>query len=169
MLKKILLSLLFILILIQFVRPARNEGDDQTNAINKIYPVPEDLNKILAVACYDCHSNKTRYPWYNTIQPVAWYLNNHVIDGKRHLNFSDFTKRRIAIQNKKFEEIIDMIDKDKMPLSSYTLIHSDARLNDDQKQSITSWAQTQMDALKARYPADSLIMPKRPGGPPPGK
>lgn len=163
MVKKILLALGAVLIIIQFIRPEQNLSDDRTYDISTKYVVPEDVNQILEVACNDCHSNKTRYPWYANIQPVAWRLNDHVVDGKRHLNFSTFTQRPIAVQNHKLEEVIEMVDEKEMPLNEYTYfgLHADANLTDDQRQLIITWAKAQMDTLKANYPADSLVMKPR--------
>lgn len=170
MLKKILLGLGAILVIIQFIRPEKNLSDDQTYAVATKYAVPDNVKSILKVACDDCHSNKTEYPWYANIQPVAWFLDHHVTDGKRHLNFSNFTSRPVAYQNHKFEETIEMIKENEMPLPSYTYfgLHSGAKLTEDQKQILIKWAETNMDSLKAQYPADSLIM-RRPQGPPPSK
>jgi len=163
MLRKILIALGILLIAIQFFRPEKNLSNDQTFDISKNYPVPENVRKTLEVACNDCHSNQTKYPWYAEIQPVAWWLNSHVTDGKRHLNFSDFTRRRIAVQNHKFEETIEVIKENEMPLDSYTWmgLHHEANLTDKQRQELVNWAQEQMDSLKAKYPADSLIMKRR--------
>lgn len=170
MLKKILLGLGAILVIIQFIRPEKNLSDDQTYAVATKYAVPDNVKSILKVACDDCHSNKTEYPWYANIQPVAWFLDHHVTDGKRHLNFSNFTSRPVAYQNHKFEETIEMIKENEMPLPSYTYfgLHSGAKLTEDQKQILIKWAETNMDSLKAQYPADSLVM-RRPQGPPPSK
>ena len=95
------------------------------------------------------------------MQPIASWLAWHVNDGKRHLNFSEFTNRRVAIQNHKFEEIIENLKEGEMPLNSYTWTHKDARLSDEQKQLITAWAQSNMDTLKAHYPVDSLVLRRR--------
>jgi hypothetical protein len=167
--KKIFYGLGVIFLLAQFLRPEKNLSDDQTHAISTKYPVPDSVAAILKVACNDCHSNKTTYPWYAEIQPVAWWLSDHVKDGKRHFNLSDFTTRRIAFQNHKLEEMIEQIEKGEMPLPSYTNfgLHSEAKLTAQQKRILVSWAKTQMDSLKVQYPADSLVMPKRPQGPPP--
>ncbi|MDH4459789.1 MAG: heme-binding domain-containing protein, partial [Flectobacillus sp.] len=89
--KKILSGLGIAFVLIQFVRPIKNESDDQTHHIATKYPMTSEVEHLLKVSCNDCHSNKTVYPWYNNIQPVAWMLANHVNDGKRHLNLSTFT------------------------------------------------------------------------------
>ncbi|MFN3380758.1 MAG: heme-binding domain-containing protein [Runella zeae] len=163
MLKKILIGLGVVLVAIQFVRPERNLSDDRTYDVSTKYAVPEDVKQILAVACNDCHSNKTEYPWYANIQPVAWFLDHHVTDGKRHLNFSNFTSRSVAYQNHKFEETIEMLKEGEMPLASYTYLglHAGANLTEPQKQSLINWAQANMDSLKAQYPADSLVMRRK--------
>lgn len=165
--KKILLGLMAMLIIIQFIRPEKNESGEDADNFSKKYPVPEEVSAIMKVGCNDCHTNKTVYPWYSNIQPVAWWMNNHIIDGKRHLNLSTFLSRPIAFQNHKLEEIIEMVKEREMPLASYTNfgLHAEANLSDAQRQTLINWAQTQMDTLKAQYPADSLVM-KRPGSPP---
>ena len=165
MLKKILIGLGLLLLIIQFIRPDKNDSNDMINDISTKYQVPSELNKVLQVSCNDCHSNKTRYPWYAEIQPVAWWLNDHVVDGKKHLNFSEFTKKPLFVQNHKFDEIIEMVGDKEMPLPSYTNLglHSEANLTDDQRKMIVDWAKMQMDYLKKTYPADSLVFPKRDG------
>ena len=88
MFKKILLIILVILIIIQFIHPARNRSTgDQPNNISKAYLVVPDVKAILAKACLDCHSNNTRYRWYFKIQPLDWWLTSHINDGKGELNF----------------------------------------------------------------------------------
>lgn len=159
--KPVLLALAAIFILSQFIRPAKNLSNDQSNNVSRKYPVPDSVQAILKVACNDCHSNFTVYPWYAEVQPVASWLASHVSDGKRHLNFSTFTAPRVAVQNHKFEEIIDMVKEGEMPLASYTWIHRDAILDDQQKETLIQWAQTNMDSLKAQYPADSLVLRRR--------
>ncbi|MBA4851701.1 heme-binding domain-containing protein [Emticicia sp. BO119] len=163
MLKKILLGLGVILILIQFIRPEKNESNDKTHDISTKYMIPTEVNHLLEVACNDCHSNKTLYPWYSQIQPIAWWMNHHVEDGKRHLNFSTFTSLPVAVQNHKFEETIEMIDEKEMPLESYTFLglHKEANLSDADRKAIIDWAKAQMDTLKANYPADSLKLKRR--------
>jgi hypothetical protein len=167
--KKILYGLGGIFLIIQLYRPEKNLSDDQTFAISTKYPMPDSVAAIMKVACNDCHSNKTTYPWYAEVQPVAWWLSDHVKDGKRHFNLSEFTTRRIAFQNHKLEEMIEEVEKGDMPLPSYTYmgLHSEAKLTAGQRQTLINWAHTQMDSLKVQYPADSLVMPKRPQGPPP--
>lgn len=159
--KPLLWTLLVVFILAQFIRPEKNLSNDQANHISTKYPVPDTVEAILKVACYDCHSNITRYPWYANVQPVASWLANHVDEGKRKLNFSNFTSRKIAIQNHKLEEVIEMVREAEMPLASFTWVHRDAILSQGQKDLLINWAQAGMDSLKAQYPADSLVLKRR--------
>ncbi len=167
MLRKILIALIVILIIAQFFRPEKNISNDNTHHISTKYPMPDDVKGILEKACYNCHSNKTDYPWYASIQPFAAWIANHVKDGKRHLNFSEFTTRPIAVQNHKLEEVIETVKENEMPLSSYTWLgsHPEAKISVDERNILINWAQDQMDSLKANYPPDSLIL-KRPPAPP---
>jgi hypothetical protein len=165
MFKKVLLVLAIILVLIQFFRPGKNISDVRVNDITTKYVIPANVKVHLENACNDCHSNKTEYPWYSNIQPVAWWMNSHVNDGKRHLNFNNFTHRNIAYQNHKFEEIVEVIKEGEMPLPSYTWLgmHPAANLTEEEANEIAMWAQAQMDILKRDYPADSLVMKRRAG------
>ena len=161
MIKKILLALLIILLVIQFIKPKKNiHPGPQPEDISTLYPVPADVDSILSVACKDCHSNNTRYPWYNNIQPVAWFLANHVTDGKRSFNLNEFATFPVARQYDKIEEIKKQIDKGEMPLSSYTLIHKDAVLTDAQKNTIINWSESIRKQMEAKYPKDSLVRRK---------
>ncbi|HSZ86709.1 MAG TPA: heme-binding domain-containing protein [Puia sp.] len=161
MIKKILLGIAMIIIIIQFIRPAKNLSGNGSRDISLIYKEPEDVKTILDRSCADCHSNKTVYPWYAEIQPVGWWLSNHIVQGKRHFNLNDFTNLRIAIQKKKMEEVMEQIENDDMPLNSYTIIHKDAELSGADKQVLNAWCQQIIDTIKSKYPADSLILKKQ--------
>ena len=163
MLKKILLGLVAILVIIQFIRPDKNNSDERTNDITTAYEVPQNVASIMEVACNDCHTNNTQYPWYSNIQPVGWWLANHVNDGKRHLNFSEFTRIPLAVQYHKFEEVVETVEEGEMPLESYTALglHAEADLSDAQRETLISWAKSQMTMMKEKYPADSLVMKRR--------
>jgi len=164
--KRFFLFLLIVFVVIQFFRPAKNKSEGiSPNDISTKYTIPQDVLASLKTSCYDCHSNNTRYPWYNNIQPVAWWLAGHIKDGKKDLNFSEFTSYRIGKQYAKLEQINDLVKKEEMPLESYTWIHKDAILNQQQKLAIASWVTGLRDSMKSQYPADSLKRPQRPQQP----
>lgn len=151
--KKILYGLLVVLVLIQFIRPAKNNAEiPSPNSIVKQYSVPADVQKSLDVACMDCHSNKTTYPWYSNIQPVGWWLQKHVNDGKRHLNFSEFATYAPKKANHKLEEVIESQNEGWMPLDSYTWIHKDSKLTQQQKDAIVTWAQNVQQQIQTANP-----------------
>ncbi len=164
LIKNILLLLLFILVIIQFIHPAKNSNLSATissNDISKLYAVPDSVQHLLKTSCYDCHSNNTVYPWYSKIQPVDWWLNHHVNEGKGELNFDEFASYRIGRQYKKLEEVINQVKENEMPLGSYTWIHKNAILTENQKSAIINWATAIRDTIKLHTAPDSLIM-KRP-------
>ncbi|MBN8854169.1 MAG: cytochrome C [Sphingobacteriales bacterium 50-39] len=151
MIKKIFLFLVFALVVIQFIRPAENHSDKQSaNDITLHYTVPDTVRAILQRSCYDCHSNNTVYPWYNKIQPVAWWLSSHIKDGKRELNFSEFASYPPAKQAKKLKNTVKEVKGEGMPLDSYLWIHKDAKLEQGQKDTLIQWANSlQQTILKA--------------------
>jgi hypothetical protein len=159
MLKKILILLLVSFIAIQFFRPEKNINTTtaaNANDISKVFSVPDNVQTILKTSCYDCHSNNTVYPWYASIQPSAWWLKDHVDEGKKEVNFNEFASYSPRRQFKKFEEIKEQIEEEEMPLSSYTLIHRNAILSKEQSATLTEWATAQQSSMKAKYPEDSL-------------
>ena len=159
--------LLIALVVIQFFRPKKNiNPGDQPNSISKKFSVSADVQTILDKACMDCHSNNTRYPWYSNIQPVAWWLDDHVRDGIKELNFDEYTNKRPRFQYRRMEQTIELVKEEEMPLPSYTWTHNDAILSQEEKEKLTSWAQSVMTTLESQYPIDSL---KRKGPPPPQK
>jgi hypothetical protein len=141
MIKKIAYALLVALIIIQFFKPERNLSTTKSaNDITNKYAVPASVQEILKTSCFDCHSNNTVYPWYANIQPVAWWLADHVNEGKRELNFSEFLTYSPKKAHHKLEEVNDMVKEGEMPLQSYTIIHQNAKLNEAQKLEIATWA-----------------------------
>ncbi|MEI7734886.1 MAG: heme-binding domain-containing protein [Ferruginibacter sp.] len=166
-LKRLFLVLLLAFIVIQFFRPEKNISTvTSANDITTKYAVPADVQTILKTSCYDCHSNNTAYPWYNNIQPVAWWLKNHVDEGKKELNFSEFASYRIGRQYRKLDEVNKQIKEGEMPLESYTIIHGNAKLSEQQKLVVASWVNAIRDSIKAQYPEDSLKRPQKPQAPP---
>lgn len=160
--KKFWLLLVIVLVIIQFIHPKKNlSATPSPNAIARAYAVPENVQHILSVSCNDCHSNNTVYPWYSKIQPVDWWLNHHVNEGKEELNFDEFAQYSPRRQYRKMEELIKEIKGDGMPLDSYTWIHKDALLDMNQKATLTSWAEGIRRQLEQKFPPDSLNRPQK--------
>jgi len=162
-LKKLLLILIVVLIGLQFIPKAKkNQSTEiQPMAIEIVHTVPDSVLAILKNSCFDCHSNNTNYPWYANIQPVSWWLNDHIIEGKDELNLSEFGSYSLMRQFYKFKEIEEQVEADEMPLQSYTIIHQNAALSATDKQQIAKWTSNLMDSFQRVYPSDSLQRKKK--------
>ncbi|MEP7319606.1 MAG: heme-binding domain-containing protein [Panacibacter sp.] len=148
--KKLLLVLLVLFIVVQFIQPARNtNGQVVPTDITKLYALPNNVQGLLKTSCYDCHSNNTNYPWYSHIQPGAWLMAYDIKTGKAMLNFSQFGKLSNRRQQSKLQGIINQVEDDEMPISSYTLIHRNAVLTPAQKTMLINWAASIKDSLSA--------------------
>ncbi len=103
---------------------------------------PAEIQKILKTSCFDCHSNETVWPWYSRIAPASFLITHDVNDGRKHLNFSDFSEMDAFDSTDVAEEIIEALEDGKMPLPPYLMLHPDARLSDSQVKALISWAKT---------------------------
>ncbi len=139
--KRFLVLALLALIVLQFVRPDRNNGGYETLKpfLAETNP-PEQVAAILKTACYDCHSNQTLYPWYAEVAPISFWLNDHIKEGKQHLNFSSWERYSTKQKNKKLKELVEEVEHDEMPLQSYTFIHQDADLRPTETTALLDWA-----------------------------
>lgn len=138
--KIILLILLIVFVGIQFIPTKRNLSEIVPNTDFMIVNnVPNNIKATLQTSCYDCHSNNTSYPWYNTVQPVAWFLENHIEEGKAELNFSEWDNYSNRRKKSKLKSIVSQIKDNKMPLSSYTFIHKNTIISNNQKKEIIAW------------------------------
>ena len=150
--RKIVMGLLAVIILVQFIRPAKNAGNIALGSgITHTVNVPVTILNRLKTSCYDCHSNKTNYPWYSNIQPLGWWLAHHIKEGKAELNFNDFSSYSKRRQMSKLKAIVESIQDGSMPLSSYTLIHQTAKLTREDKKIIMDWAGKAKDSLTKIY------------------
>jgi len=139
---------MIVLVGIQFFPTSRNQSDEILSSdFTKLYEVPNNINQLLETSCYDCHSNNTNYPWYSNLQPLAWVLEHHIDEGKEELNFSEFGSYSNRRKRNKLKSIVNQIKKDQMPLSSYTLLHGDARFSENEKTEIVEY----IDGLIKRF------------------
>lgn len=150
-LKKILLGLLIVFFVIQFIRPARNISQQVLPTdITKTVNVPDKVLDIFKNSCYDCHSNNTRYPWYVNIEPMGWFMARHIKNGKADLNFSEFGTYSKRKQANKLKSIGLSINDGTMPISSYTIMHTDAKLSEENKKLITDWVLHTKDSMEIK-------------------
>ena len=133
--QRALLGVGVVLVAIQAVRPEKTNppitGDIQ---------VDENVKSLLKRACYDCHSNETKWPWSSNVAPVSWLVAEHVEDGRKHLNFSEWEKYEPGRKKHKLEECEGEVSAGNMPMPGYVALHGEAKLSDTEKQLLLDWA-----------------------------
>jgi hypothetical protein len=131
----ILLTAVLAAILIQFVPVDRDvpETDPNNDFLVMHDDIPEDVAEIMKKACYDCHSYKTRHPWYSYVAPVSWWLGNHIEHARENINLSIWGTYSVSDHQKMYEEMAEEVEEGSMPLNSYTWLHKDARLTEEER------------------------------------
>lgn len=132
--KNLAIVLVFLFLLIQSIRIDKTtQPINPTTDFISLTSANTDVANLLRIACYDCHSNQPTYPWYTNIAPVSWWVKHHINEGSHHLNFSEWGTYSEKRKNHKLKECIEMVEEGEMPMSSYTIMHSEAKLTEAQK------------------------------------
>ena len=135
-----------IVLVIQVIPVERNVSTvPPGQSFEKTEKVPANVAAILKVSCYDCHSNNTRYPWYSELQPGAYFMAQHIKEGKEELNFDEFNNYSKRRKKAKIKSIISQIEKEEMPLKSYLLLHPDAGLTPNKKKVLLQFFQSELE------------------------
>lgn len=136
--KFVLLSMFGLFIIVQFI-PTDHSNPPVVKEPNWDSPQTRGFSER---ACFDCHSNLVKYPWYSYIAPISWILRSHIKEGKEELNFSEWKG------NEDGAEIIENIQKGKMPLWEYKLMHPEARLTKAEQESFIAGLKRTIDQGK---------------------
>jgi len=141
--RNILLGLLVVMLLIQFIRidkvnPASPAGQDFVT----VEKPPAAVASILKNACYDCHSHQTTYPWYTNLAPVSWMIRSHIKGGRQHVNFSTWGAYDAKKRDHKLAEIAEEVGENRMPMKSYTWLHSEAKLSAADREILINWVKS---------------------------
>ncbi|RKR12304.1 heme-binding protein [Maribacter vaceletii] len=137
--KIILVCLVIVLIILQFFSVDQNNAEirDVTDFEAETKPSKE-VAAILEKQCYDCHTNKTVYPWYGKIAPVSMWMADHIEEGNEHFNLTEWNKYNDKKKDHKLDELIEEVEENKMPLKEYTWTHGN--ITEEEKESLIKWA-----------------------------
>jgi hypothetical protein len=139
------------LVVAQFYRPARtNPATDQSQSIESHLQVTPQTAAILDRSCNDCHSNKTRWPWYSNVAPVSWFVIDHVNEGRDNLNFSEWSRYTRRDTEGLLKQICREVKAGAMPLSSYTPMHPGSKLSADDVRTLCDWASAESARIAVR-------------------
>ena len=148
-LKIALIVIIVIAAAIQLIRPERFSTEMITPTdISRSVDIPAEVKTLLDGACNDCHSDNTVWPWYSNVAPVSWLIAFDVRKGKERLNFSEWDSYSDMQKMSKFVMIDDLVGSGAMPLMPYKIMHKEARLTEEQRNTITAWAKEQIDMME---------------------
>jgi hypothetical protein len=117
----------------------------RTNPPSKGEPsAPPSVEPILRRACYDCHSNQTRWPWYSHVAPISWVIVKHVEQGRKQINFSEWGEYYATTRKRKLQWMQRALQEGRMPPWSYQLTHRGARLTDEDRARVGRWIDTEL-------------------------
>lgn len=152
--KKWIFTILIIFVVLlgasQFIRssrkvPAPVEGTTFTDLASP----PYEVAAFLKTDCYDCHSYETKYPWHANVAPISWWIDHHVKEGRKHLNFSTWGAYTFGQQAKKAQKAAEAILEGHMPITPYTWMHRNARLNDAERKYLADYFESLRQSLNA--------------------
>ena len=115
-------------------------------------PAPPPIEAMLRRACYDCHSNETRWPWYSRVAPFSWVLVRDVNQGRSEINFSEWGSYYPATRRRKLEWMGRALREEKMPPWFYRLMHPGARLTDADRAALERWIESRLNTTSAETP-----------------
>ncbi|WP_420385948.1 heme-binding domain-containing protein [Roseivirga sp.] len=141
-LKYVLIVLVAGLVIIQFInRPEKINDPVTENDIIENLQLNTEMAGLLKAACYDCHSNQPRYPWYANIAPVSWTIAEHIEHGRDELNFSEWGTYSARRRDHKLEEVVEEVEEGHMPLPNYVKMHREADISEEQLEMLKAWVQ----------------------------
>ena len=150
-LKWIIIILVILFVGLQFIRPAKtNPPIEQSQTIEAHTQMTPPVAAILDRSCNDCHSNKTRWPWYSNVAPASWLVIGHVNDARKELNFSEWSRRDRDRQSKKLQQICEEVKDGAMPLGSYTPLHPGSKLSADDVKTLCDWVGSERQRMAAK-------------------
>ena len=135
--KKILVLIILILAVAQLI-PHKREAVE-INPEMVFQTDNAEVRSILKKACYNCHSNETEYPWYANIVPVSFFLDNHIKEGREHLNFSEWETNSIADRKQLAKDLVKVVEKKEMPMLTYWIIHWEAKISIEERQVLVEY------------------------------
>jgi hypothetical protein len=149
MAKKIGLVIIGILLIIQLI-PTNLPEVSTVNADDLLAnnsSIPTNIEAMLRSSCYDCHSNETVYPWYSYVAPVSFLVSRDTREGRKHLNFSDWQSLSKPDKAEALDELAEEVEGGDMPMKIYPITHADAKLSDEDRKAIITWAEDFADKL----------------------
>jgi hypothetical protein len=138
----IIVILVLAFLFMQTIRVERSNPEVKSDISAK----PE-IKSQLRMACYDCHSNETVWPWYSHLAPASWMIAHDVRNGRQQLNFSEWGAYSSKTQSRKLEKLAKEVMEEDMPPWYYSTVHRDQRLTPGSRGQIWAWALSESETV----------------------
>ena len=146
--KRVWIGVLVLLAAIQLIPVAKtNPAVDGGKTLLAGSSVPAEVSEILQRSCQDCHSNRTKWPWYSHVAPVSWVVASDVNGGRRHMNLDEWGSYSLDKKQSRLTKICEELKSGDMPDTKYTLIHRNAKLTDAERGTLCDWAEATRRAI----------------------
>ncbi len=150
-LRWVVVAVLVCLVIAQFFGPAKtNPAVDASQTIEARLQLTPPVAAILDRSCNDCHSNKTRWPWYSSIAPASWLVIDHVNEGRQNVNFSEWGRYTPRDVDSLLKQMCRETRAGVMPLNSYTPLHREAKLSTEDVKTLCDWTDAERERLAAQ-------------------
>jgi hypothetical protein len=146
-LRRLPLVFLVLLVVAQFIRPAKTNPPSVPSA-SLMTGAPREVAQIFDRSCRDCHSNETRWPMYSQVAPMSWLVAYDVREGRDHFNYSEWTSIDPDDQDKLLGGVCTLTKKARMPLWQYLLIHRQAKLSPGDVTTLCAWSEKARDSIQ---------------------
>ena len=144
--KRILLIVLTIGVVAQFFQPDRSVPPIvPANDMLAMTQAPNEIRTLVQGACYDCHSDNSTYPWYASVIPLNFWLQDHINEGREKMNFSRWNE---PSSQEEAYECAEVVQEGEMPPGNYAFIHGHAQLTDAQRAQLVTWFTATMPSEK---------------------
>ncbi len=139
-----------------------DEGTEQTTTARMQTPSDSTLDSVYAVindgflkvkpifqkSCFDCHSADTRYPWYHKLPLIKQLMDDHIEEGREHVDMTNgFPFKGEDSQREMLEHIHHEIKEGDMPIFSYRIMHWGALIEGPQQDSVFAWIDSSLALL----------------------
>ena len=148
--KRLALVLLLLVLVIQVVRPERtNPVIDGSRTIEARTRMSPEVSAIIERSCQNCHTYKTVWPWYSQVAPMSWLVANDVKEAREHLSLSDWANYDKKKALSKLDQICEEVSEGKMPPTSYTMLHPEAKLTEEDKRILCDWVKGEVSRIES--------------------
>jgi hypothetical protein len=142
------ISIVGVFIIIQLIPSNRPEViDNNPSDLISNNSIPDTVGILLKAACYDCHSNETKYPWYAHVAPVSWLVARDTRMGRENLNFSAWETYSKMDKARQLGDLAEEVEDGVMPMPIYILMHPEAKLTVEQREMLVDWSERFAESL----------------------